>query len=87
MSNQQLHYTIILEQGKSSYGVYVPDLPGCVAVGETKEEALALIQEAILFHLEDLQMNGQPIPEPLSTSETVSLSIPGNYNRITRSTN
>lgn len=73
MINQQLHYTIILEKGMSSYGVYVPDLPGCVAVGETKEEALQLIQEAILFHLEDLKMKGQPIPEPLSTSETVSL--------------
>lgn len=55
--------------------MYVPDLPGCVAVGETKEEALQLIQEAIQFHLEDLQMNDQPIPEPLSTSETVSLSM------------
>ncbi|MCC5899896.1 MAG: type II toxin-antitoxin system HicB family antitoxin [Phormidium sp. BM_Day4_Bin.17] len=75
MNNQQLHYTIILERGTSSYGVYVPDLPGCVAVGETKEEALQLIQEAIRFHLEDLQMNGQPIPEPISTSETVSFSM------------
>jgi len=75
MNNQQLNYTIILEKGQSSYGVYVPDLPGCIAVGQTKEEALQLIQEAILFHLEDLQMNGQPIPKPISTSETVSLSM------------
>ncbi|MEB3884356.1 type II toxin-antitoxin system HicB family antitoxin [Lyngbya sp. CCY1209] len=75
MKNQQLNYTIIIEKGTSSYGAYVPDLPGCVAVGETKEEALQLIQEAILFHLEDLQSSGQPIPEPISTSETVSFSI------------
>ena len=52
--NRQQKYTVILEKGASSYGAYVPDLPGCVAVGETKEEAIALIQEAIELHLEDL---------------------------------
>lgn len=45
--NRQQQYTVILEKGASSYGAYVPDLLGCVAVGETKEEAIALIQEAI----------------------------------------
>lgn len=75
MSDRQLNYTIILEKGDSSYGAYVPDLPGCVAVGETKEEALQLIREAILFHLEDMQNEGRSIPEPVSTSETVSLSV------------
>ncbi|ERT05123.1 hypothetical protein M595_4916 [Lyngbya aestuarii BL J] len=70
-----LKYTVILEKGTSSYGAYVPDLPGCVAVGETKEEVLQLIQEAISFHLEDLQESGQPIPQPTSTSEIVTLSI------------
>jgi predicted RNase H-like HicB family nuclease len=75
MSDQTLNYTIILEKGASSYGAYVPDLPGCVAVGETKAEALQLIQDAIVFHLEDLKMTGQPIPEPISTSEIVNCSI------------
>lgn len=73
--SQLLKYTVILEKGISSYGAYVPDLPGCVAVGESKEEVLQLIQEAILFHLEDLQERGQPIPEPTYTSEIVTLSI------------
>ncbi|WP_413160795.1 type II toxin-antitoxin system HicB family antitoxin [Capilliphycus salinus ALCB114379] len=73
--SQLLKYTVILEKGTSSYGAYVPDLPGCVAVGETKEEVLQLIQEAISFHLEDLQESGQPIPQPTSTSEIVTLSI------------
>ena len=45
--NRQQQYTVILEKRASSYGAYVPDLLGCVAVGETKEEAIALIQEAI----------------------------------------
>ena len=75
MIDQLLKYTVILEEGSSSYGAYVPDLPGCVAVGETREEALQLIQEAISFHLEDLQERGYLIPEPTSTSETVTLSI------------
>ena len=75
MSNQNLSYTIILEKTSSSYGAYVPDLPGCVAVGDSKEEALQLIQEAILFHLEGMQDDGQSIPEPVSTSETVSVSL------------
>ncbi|KPQ37147.1 MAG: type II toxin-antitoxin system HicB family antitoxin [Phormidium sp.] len=75
MSDQNLSYTIILEKTSSSYGAYVPDLPGCVAVGDSKEEALQLIQEAILFHLEGMQDDGQSIPEPVSTSETVSVSL------------
>jgi len=75
MSKQNPNYTIILEKTSSSYGAYVPDLPGCVAVGDSKEEALQLIQEAILFHLEGMQDDGQSIPEPVSTSETVSVSL------------
>lgn len=58
--NKQKKYTVILEKGASSFDTYVPDLPGCVAVGETKEETIALIQEAIELHLEDLVETGQP---------------------------
>ncbi len=46
-----MRYVVILEKGDTSYGAYVPDLPGCIAVGETKAEALKLIHEAIVFHL------------------------------------
>lgn len=49
-----MRYVVIVEEGKSSFGAYVPDLPGCVAVAETKTEVLKLIQEAIEFHLEGL---------------------------------
>ena len=49
-----MRYAVIVEEGKNSFGAYVPDLPGCVAVAETKEELLQLIQEAIEFHLEGL---------------------------------
>jgi predicted RNase H-like HicB family nuclease len=59
-------YTIIIEKGETTYGAYVPDLPGCIAVGETREEVLELMSEAIEFHLEDLRERGEIIPEPIS---------------------
>ncbi|MBW4603685.1 MAG: type II toxin-antitoxin system HicB family antitoxin [Calothrix sp. FI2-JRJ7] len=71
--NKKLQYMVIIEKGKTSYGAYVPDLPGCVAVSETKEEVLELIKEAIELHLEGLQEDGQPIPEPCSTGEFVEV--------------
>jgi predicted RNase H-like HicB family nuclease len=51
----------------------VPDLPGCAAVGETKEEVLRLIQEAIEFHIEGLREDGQPVPEPSSSIEYIEV--------------
>jgi predicted RNase H-like HicB family nuclease len=57
-------YAVVIEAGPTSFGAYVPDLPGCVAVGETLEEAVALIAEAIPFHLQGLRQDGDPVPEP-----------------------
>jgi predicted RNase H-like HicB family nuclease len=68
-----MKYAIIVERGDSSFGAYVPDLPGCVSVGETKDEVLHLIREAIQFHLEGLRENGESIPEPLSSAEYVEV--------------
>jgi len=68
-----MRFMVIVEQGESSYGAYVPDLPGCVAVAETKEEALKLIREAIELHLEKMREEGTPIPNPSSTSEYVQV--------------
>ena len=68
-----MKYMVIIEQGENSYGAYVPDLPGCVAVGDTREEVLALIQEAIILHLEMLQEDDLPIPKPRSASEYVAV--------------
>jgi predicted RNase H-like HicB family nuclease len=68
-----MRYAVIVEECETSFGVYVPDLPGCVAVGETKEEALRLIQEAIEFHIEGMREDGQPIPEPSSSIEYVEI--------------
>ena len=68
-----MQYLVILEQGPSSFGAYVPDLPGCVAVGDTHEEVLTLIQEAIEFHLEGLKEEGLSIPRPASSSALVDV--------------
>ena len=68
-----MEYVVILEQGESSYGAYVPDLPGCVAVGESKEEVMELIREAIELHIESLRENGEDIPAPHSFVEKVAV--------------
>jgi predicted RNase H-like HicB family nuclease len=67
-------YAIVIEQGPGSFGAYVPDLPGCVAAGQTREEAVALIKEAMDLHLYDLRTKGEPLPEPTSTLEYVEVS-------------
>jgi len=68
-----MRYLVVVEEGPSSFGAYVPDLPGCVAAGETKAEALALIREAIQLHLGDLKSEGLPLPRPASVSEVVEV--------------
>ena len=70
---ESMRYLVVVEKGPTSFGAYVPDLPGCVAVGDTKEEVLALIREAIELHLEDLKEGGEPIPHPSSTSALVEI--------------
>jgi len=68
-----VQFTVIVEEGPASWGAYVPDLPGCVAVGETRAEVLQLIREAIEFHLEELKEQGEPVPEPHSYGEVVEV--------------
>ena len=68
-----MKYAVIVEEGENSLGAHVPDLPGCVAVAETREAVLELIQEAIEFRIEGLREEGQPIPEPSSSIEYVEV--------------
>ena len=72
---RQMEYMVVIEQGEDGYGAYVPDLPGCVAAADTKDEVLALIQEAIVLHLELMQEDGLPIPVPHSVSEYVAVAL------------
>ena len=68
-----MEYLVVVEKGKKSYGAYVPDLPGCTAVGETRREVIKLIREAIALHLESLRKASEVVPEPSSKSELVKV--------------
>ena len=69
-----MRYLVVVEKGPSSFGAHVPDLPGCVAVGGTKDEVLSLIREAIEFHLEGMREDRTPIPQPSSQVEYVEVA-------------
>ena len=62
-----MEYVVIFEKGENSYGASVPDLPGCIAVAETMVEVRELIAEAIEFHIEGLQEDGEVVPQPSSS--------------------
>lgn len=66
-------YVIIIERANANYSAYVPDLPGCVATGATREEAEVMMREALRLHLEGLREDGLAIPEPSATVARVSL--------------
>ena len=68
-----MRYMVVVERGETSWGAHVPDLPGCVAVGETRDEVLRLIREAIGFHIDGLKQGGLPIPPPSSAGEFVEV--------------
>jgi predicted RNase H-like HicB family nuclease len=68
-----MRYAVVIERGERNYSAYVPDLPGCVSVGDTVEEATAEIREAIEFHLEGMREDGLPIPKPSSRAEYVEV--------------
>jgi len=69
-----MRYLIVIEKTNTGFSAYVPDLPGCVSVGDTKEEIEAYIQEAILFHIAGLKEDGLEIP--LAISEAMTMHIP-----------
>jgi predicted RNase H-like HicB family nuclease len=69
-----MHYVIVIEKTETGYSAYVPDLQGCVSVGDTREEIENNIQEAILFHLEGMNEDGLEIPIP--KTEAITMLIP-----------
>ena len=68
-----MRYMVVIERGETSWGAHVPDLPGCIAVGETRDEVLQLIREAIDFHIAGLRQDGLPVPSPTSESDFVEV--------------
>ena len=65
---------VVIEKDESSYGAYVPDLPGCIAVGETHAETSRLIHKAIEFHVAGLFEDSQSVPPPASQAELVNVA-------------
>jgi predicted RNase H-like HicB family nuclease len=68
-----MEYLVIFEETSNSVGAYVPDLPGCVAIAETRDAAKQLIREAIELHIESLREHGEPIPQPHSSVEVIAV--------------
>jgi predicted RNase H-like HicB family nuclease len=67
-------YLIVIEgDGATNYSAYSPDLPGCVATGDTREECERMMQEAIAFHIEGLRLAGEPVPPPQGTGAYVDV--------------
>ena len=70
-----MRYAIVIEQSGENFAAYVPDLPGCVAAGESMDELETNIREAIVFHLESLRDDGENIPSPSSRVEYIDVSV------------
>jgi predicted RNase H-like HicB family nuclease len=69
-----MRYAIVLEKTEHNYSAYVPDLPGCVATGDSLQETENLIREAIKFHIEGLLEDGLPLPESTSVVEYMDVA-------------
>jgi predicted RNase H-like HicB family nuclease len=69
-----MDFLAIIEKGTRGYGAYVPDLPGCVAAGDSIDEVCQLIRQAIPLHLNLMRQQGEPIPPPTSRAETVRVA-------------
>jgi predicted RNase H-like HicB family nuclease len=69
-----MRYAIVIENAGGNYSAYVPDLPGCIATGETLAGTEQAISEAIKFHLDGLREDGAPIPPPSSRVEYVEVA-------------
>ena len=69
-----MQYTIVIEESPRNYAACVPDLPGCVATGATREEVVSEVRQAIRFHIESLREHGEPVPEPRCTAAVVEVA-------------
>lgn len=68
-----MRFAILIDKTATGYSAHVPDLPGCVAASETREETLQLIREAVAFHIEGMRQHGETVPEPTSSCEYVDV--------------
>ncbi|MDJ0661414.1 MAG: type II toxin-antitoxin system HicB family antitoxin [Crocosphaera sp.] len=68
-------YAVIYEKSETNWGAIVPDLPGCVSIGDTLEEVQENVKEAIALYLEVLAERGEEIPEPLTQVGLVEITV------------
>ena len=72
--SEALRYAVVFEKSEDGYGAFVPDLPGCVSVGDTLEDAQANIREAIEGHLSVMREFGDPIPQPTTLTQYIEVA-------------
>jgi predicted RNase H-like HicB family nuclease len=70
-----MKYVVVIEKTPDNFSAYVPDLPGCVVTGNTREETELLMREAIIFHIEGMREDGMPIPEPQTSTSLADVPI------------
>ena len=70
-----MRYAIVIEKANGNYSAYVPDLPGCIATGDTEAEVESFIRDAIEFHVAGLREDGLPVPPPSSKVEYVDVAV------------
>ena len=68
-----MQYSVVIEKTDNGYSAYAPDLPGCIAAGDSQTEVEKLIREAIIMHLESLREHGDPVPEPQTSVALVEV--------------
>ncbi len=66
-----MQYSFVIEKSNNGYSAYVPDLPGCIAAADTREETECLIRQGIIYYLESLKELGEPVPEPQASTGLV----------------
>ena len=79
MMSDMHKYLVIFEKAEDNYSAYSPDIPGCIATGDTRDEVEKNIREAINFHIEGLAKDGSPLPEPASFTEYVEVQDIGKF--------
>ena len=70
-----MKYAVVFERTANNYAAFVPDLPGCIATGKSRNAVEKNIREAIVFHIEGLRDEGEPIPEPAAWTDLVEASV------------
>ena len=72
---RKMEYTILVEKTSNGFSAHSPDLPGCVAAGDTEDETIALMKEAMEFHIQGLKKDGDPVPRSSTKAVIFQLTI------------